>query len=56
MKLNDMTLGDKKNINPFLAKNFCIFIKHCFKRVMAVLEEKKKKTAIKDTIFKCYQM
>lgn len=42
MKLNDMTLGDKKNINPFLAKNFCIFIKHCFKRVMAVLEEKKK--------------
>jgi len=43
----------KKNL--FLAKNYCIFIKHCFKRVV-VIAGKKKIPAIKDIVFKCYQM
>lgn len=42
----------KKNL--LLAKNFCIFIKHFFKRVMSVSGRKKK--AVKDIRFKCYQM
>lgn len=50
MNLHDMTSGDKKNL--LLAKNFCIFIKHRFKRVKLVSRKKN----IKDIRFKCYQM
>lgn len=39
-KPNDTTLGDKKK-NLFLAKNYCIFIKHCFKRVVVIAGKKK---------------
>lgn len=46
-------LWEIKIYNLLLAKNFCILIKHCFKRVMVVSGKKK---AIKDIRFKCYQM
>lgn len=54
MNLHDMTLGDKKK-NLLLAKNFCIFIKHCFKRVKLVSRKKKTQRISDLNATKCEQ-